>query len=59
MNKRDCKDCKHFTKYYGNKNARGERVVSNYWCIEKSGFIKKFPVKCERKEVRQEKEKWN
>lgn len=51
MNKRDCRDCKHFTKYYGNKNAKGKPVVSNYWCVKKNGFIKKFPVKCERKEV--------
>ena len=51
MNKRDCKDCIYFSKYYGNKNAKGERVVSKYWCVKKQGFIKRFPINCERKRL--------
>lgn len=50
MNIRACKGCIYFSKYYGNKNKKGDRVVSNYWCVAKQGFIKRFPKKCERKE---------
>lgn len=46
MNIRDCDGCKHFTKYYGNKNKVGKRTVSNYWCVRKNGFIRSFPKKC-------------
>ena len=41
-----CKGCRYFTKYYGNKNKKGERTVSNYWCVEKQGFIRSFPKQC-------------
>lgn len=50
MNIRDCKGCIYFHKHYGNKNKKGDRVVSNYWCVAKQGMIKRFPKKCERKE---------
>ena len=46
MTIRDCAGCKYFTKYYGNKNEIKERTVSNYWCVKKNGFIRKFPKKC-------------
>lgn len=46
MNIRDCDGCKYFTKYYGNKDKSGKRTVSNYWCVRKNGFIRKFPKQC-------------
>ena len=46
MNLRECKDCRYFKKYYGNKNKKGERTVSNYWCVAKNGFIRSFPKQC-------------
>lgn len=50
MNIRACKGCIYFSKQYGNRNKKGERTVSSYWCVAKQGTIKKFPKKCERKE---------
>ena len=49
MNKRACKDCIYFVKYCGNKNKKGERVVSNYWCIARNGFLKRCPKQCEKR----------
>ena len=49
MNYRDCKGCRYFAKYYGNKNKKGERTVSNFWCIEKQTMLQRFPKKCEWK----------
>lgn len=49
MNKRACKDCIYFVEYYGNKNKKGERVISNYWCIARNGFLKRCPKQCERR----------
>ena len=46
MNIRACKGCIYFTKYYGNRNNKGERTVSNYWCVSKNGFIRSFPKQC-------------
>lgn len=46
MNYRACKDCKYFTKYYSDKDSKGNRVVSNYWCVAKNGFIRSFPKQC-------------
>lgn len=54
MNYRDCKGCIYFTKHYGNKNKKGERTVSNFWCVAKQTMIKRFPKKCERKEEKKE-----
>ena len=50
MNIRDCKGCKYFSKYYGNKDSSGKRVVSNYWCSSKNGFIRNFPKQCKMRE---------
>lgn len=50
MNIRACKGCIYFSKHYGNKNKKGDRVVSNYWCVAKQTMIKRFPKECERKE---------
>lgn len=49
-NIRECKGCIYFAKYYGNKDSVGKRTVSKYWCVKKQGFIKRFPVQCERRE---------
>ena len=49
-NIRACKGCIYFAKHYGNKDSVGKRTVSKYWCVKKQGFIKRFPVQCERKE---------
>lgn len=49
MNIRDCAECRYFVKYYGNKNKLGKKIVSNYWCAKKNGFIHLFPKKCQFK----------
>lgn len=49
MNIRACKGCVYFTKHYGNKDSRGNRTVSNFWCVAKNGFIRNFPKQCELK----------
>ena len=41
-----CKDCPFYVKYYGNKDKRGNRTVSNHWCVKRNGFIKKQPKEC-------------
>lgn len=46
MNIRVCKGCIYFAKHYGNKDRLGNRTVSNYWCVKKQGFIKRFPAQC-------------
>lgn len=51
MNHHECKGCKYFHKYFGNKDKTGKRIVSNYWCAAKNGFIKNFPKRCDRKET--------
>lgn len=51
MNIRACKECIYFAKNYGNKNKKGERTVSSYWCVAKQGNIRKFPKECEKREV--------
>lgn len=50
MNLRACKDCVYFSKYYGTKDKQGNATVSNYWCVKKQGFIKRFPKECKAKE---------
>ena len=54
MNYRACKDCIYFAKHYGNKDSRGKRAVSNYWCVEKQGFLKSFPKQCQKKRTRED-----
>ena len=46
MTIRACKGCIYFGKYYGNRNKKGERTVSNFWCVSKNGFIRSFPKQC-------------
>ena len=54
MKIRACKGCRHFHKYYGNRDRIGKRTVSNYWCGAKNGFIRSFPKQCKwRVEVRE------
>ena len=51
MNIRICKGCKYFARHFGNRDAVGNRTVSNYWCVAKNGFIRNFPKQCKwRKE---------
>lgn len=50
MNFRACKDCIYFAPFYGAKNKQGKPTVSNYWCVKKQGFVKKFPKECKWKE---------
>lgn len=50
MNVRTCKGCIYFALHYGTKNKQGKATVSNYWCIKKQGFIKRFPKECKWKE---------
>ena len=50
MNIRACKGCIFFTRYYGNKDEAGKQTVSNYWCVAKQGFIRRFPKQCDRME---------
>ena len=50
MNARACKDCIYFVPFYGTKNKQGKPTVSNYWCVKKQGFVKKFPKECKWKE---------
>ena len=57
MNIRVCKGCKYFCKYYGNRDGLGKRIVSNFWCVAKNGFIRNFPKQCKwRKESGQDAE---
>lgn len=53
MNVRACKGCKYFVKHYGNKDSQGNRIVSNYWCVAKNGFIRNFPKQCEFKKEKE------
>lgn len=47
-----CKKCIYFVPHYGNKDSRGSRVVSKYWCIKRNGFLKTFPKQCKQREER-------
>lgn len=49
MNNLICKGCKYFVKYYGKKDKQGKRIVSNYWCVAKNGFIRNYPKYCKFK----------
>ena len=53
MNARACKGCRYFVKHYGNKDSQGNRIVSNYWCVAKNGFIRNFPKQCKLKKEKE------
>lgn len=48
-----CKGCIYFTKYYGNKDKNGKRSISNYWCVRRNGFLKKYPKECKLRKERE------
>lgn len=35
-----CKGCWYFNNYYGNRDKKGKRTVSGFWCIARNGRIK-------------------
>ena len=41
-----CKGCPSCSPYYGNKNSRGDRVISGYFCSKKNGKITTNPKQC-------------
>lgn len=45
-----CKGCRSLQPYYGNKNKRGDRVVSRYWCPKINGTPKTSLKECKYKE---------
>lgn len=51
MNYHDCKDCIYLSKYYGNKDSKGNPQVSKHWCVNRQSFLKKFPKHCKDKET--------
>ena len=53
MNVRACKGCKYFVKHYGNKDSQGNRIVSNYWCVAKNGFVRNYPKQCKFKKEKE------
>lgn len=52
--KNACDGCRFFHKHYGNKDKQGNRTVSNYWCSERNGFLKKFPKECKFRSTKDE-----
>ena len=51
VKKNACKDCVHYSKVWGNKDLRGNRIPSREWCIARNGTIKKHPVICDLRET--------
>lgn len=49
-----CKDCVYYSKFYGNKDVKGNLTASKAWCSARNGSLKKCPKQCD---LRVEKEK--
>ena len=54
MSRSICRQCRYYHHHYGNKNKKGERVISRNWCIQKGITIVRIPKKCEFFKAKQE-----
>ena len=49
VRKNACDGCKYYHPWYGQKDKTGKPIQSRHWCIERNGFLKRFPKKCDKR----------